>query len=171
MRFCPTLSNFRVLFHQLLHQGTTVVPADLIGFLEPGEDLGNQHELLFANMVAQSEALAFGRTALEVAETETTADRVPQRTFNGNRPTTTIVAPKLTPNVLGQLISFYEHRVFTQGVVWGINSFDQWGVELGKKLAGTIAEELASGHLEPGRHDSSTDALIDLYRRSRATEA
>ena len=158
-------TNGQHAFYQLLHQGTTVVPADLIGFLEPAEDLVNQHELLFANMVAQSEALALGRAAEDVADGASA--EVAHRTFAGNRPTTTIVAPKLTPKVLGQLICFYEHRVFTQGVVWGVNSFDQWGVELGKELATQISAELAAPSTGRSNHDASTEALIELYRQSR----
>jgi len=161
-------TNGQHAFYQLLHQGTSVVPADLIGFLRPVEDLPGQHQLLFANMVAQAEALAFGRTEVEVEAVETDQSRVPHRTFAGNRPTTTIVAPMLTPHVLGQLVAFYEHRTFTQGAIWGINSFDQWGVELGKELATVISVELdAPPAGARTTHDSSTTALIELYRNSR----
>ena len=160
-------TNGQHAFYQLLHQGTSVVPADLIGFLEATADVGNQHDLLMGNMFAQSEALAFGKTAAEVAADGVAPDLVAHRTFLGNRPTSTILAPKLTPSVLGQLVALYEHKVFTQGVIWGINSFDQWGVELGKVLATRIIGELlaeAGGELG---HDSSTNALIERYRRER----
>lgn len=160
-------TNGQHAFYQLLHQGTTVVPADLIGFVEPAEDQGGQHDLLMGNLFAQAEALAFGKTADEVAAAGVRADLVPHRTFPGNRPTSVILAPKLTPSVLGQLIALYEHKVFTQGVVWGINSFDQWGVELGKELAGTIIEELTAGQPPELTHDASTNALIRHYRRQR----
>lgn len=158
-------TNGQHAFYQLLHQGTTVVPADLIGFLEATDDLGNQHDLLMGNMFAQSEALAFGKTATEVIADGVAEDLVAHRTFPGNRPTSVILAPKLTPGVLGQLVALYEHKVFTQGSVWGINSFDQWGVELGKVLATKIIAELGStGELH---HDPSTNALIERYRRFR----
>ena len=147
-------TNGQHAFYQLVHQGTTVIPADLIGFLEPAADAGGQHELLFANMVAQAKALAFGRTSEE-----------PQRNFTGNRPTTVITATKLTPNVLGQLVAFYEHSVFTQGVIYGINSFDQWGVELGKELASAVVADLRADAFDTTTHDASTSALIELYRR------
>ncbi|MEA2001932.1 MAG: glucose-6-phosphate isomerase [Actinomycetota bacterium] len=160
-------TNGQHAFYQLLHQGTTVVPADLIGFLEPTDALGDQHDLLIGNLFAQAEALAFGKTAQEVAESGVGVDLVPHRTFPGNRPTSVILADKLTPSVLGQLVALYEHKVFTQGVIWGINSFDQWGVELGKVLATRINAELAAeGPIQPN-HDASTNALIDLYRAHR----
>ena len=157
-------TNGQHAFFQLLHQGSTVVPADLIGFLKANDDRSDQHRLLFANMVAQAQALAFGRSAEEVSRTDPNSARVPHRTFAGNRPTTTIVAPQLTPSVLGQLIAFYEHKVFAQGVIWGINSFDQWGVELGKELAITVVGDLDADNFDPSSHDASTSALIDLYR-------
>ena len=158
-------TNGQHAFYQLLHQGTTVVPSDLIGFNEPTDGNQSQHDLLMANLFAQAEALAFGRSADELEGVE--ASEVPHRTFPGNRPTTLIIAPKLTPSVLGQLVALYEHKVFVQGVLWGINSFDQWGVELGKVLTSTIAEELtAQGSVEL-EHDSSTNAQILRYRRSR----
>jgi len=169
-------TNGQHSFHQLLHQGTTIVPADFIvmgtpdhtfsdGDADAFPDLGGHHDLLVANCFAQSEALAFGRTATEVAATETNPDLVAHRTFPGNRPSTTIMAPALTPSVLGQLIALYEHQVLTQGVVWGLNSFDQWGVELGKMLARAIVPELTDPSL-PLDHDASTNALIARYRRS-----
>ena len=169
-------TNGQHAFYQLLHQGTTVVPADLIGFIEPRDDLGDpdianpdlrdQHDVLCAKMLAQAEALAFGKSAEEVRSSGVEEDLVPHRTFPGNRPTTLIVAPKLTPSILGQLVALYEHKVFTQGVVWGINSFDQWGVELGKVLADTILEELGDPTVELG-HDPSTNAQIESYRAQR----
>jgi len=160
-------TNGQHAFYQLIHQGTTVVPCDLIGFLDPAEDLDGQHDLLMANLIAQSEALAFGKTPDEVAAAGSDPALVPHRTFTGNRPTSVILAPALTPRVLGQLVAFYEHKVFVQGTIWGINSFDQWGVELGKELARQIAGELSSSTPQPGVHDSSTNALIAalLYHR------
>ena len=160
-------TNGQHAFYQLIHQGTRLVPADLIGFVNPAEEAGEHHDLLIANMLAQAEALAFGRTAEEVAAEGVAPELVPHRTFPGNRPTNVIMAPALTPSVLGQLIGLYEHRVFTQGAVWGINSFDQWGVELGKALAQRIAPELLA-HEEPDLgHDPSTNALIRRHRAGR----
>ena len=156
-------TNGQHAFYQLLHQGTSVVPADLIGFLEATDDIGQQHSLLMANLFAQSEALAFGKTSEEVATAGVDAALVPHRTFAGNRPTSMILAPKLTPRVLGQLVALYEHKVFTQGVIWGINSFDQWGVELGKVLATKIISELADPTAELD-HDPSTNAMINRFR-------
>jgi glucose-6-phosphate isomerase len=160
-------TNGQHAFYQLLHQGTTVVPADLIGFVEPAEDIGGQHDLLIGNMLAQAEALAFGKTPEEVAAAMVEPQLVPHRTFPGSRPTSVILAPRLTPSVLGQLVALYEHKVFTQGVVWGINSFDQWGVELGKALATTITGELVAETRPDLEHDPSTNALIRSYRRER----
>lgn len=157
-------TNGQHAFYQLLHQGTSVVPADLIGFLEATDELGNQHDLLMGNLFAQAEALAFGKTPGEVAAGGVDEPLVPHRTFPGNRPTSMILAERLTPGVLGQLVALYEHKVFTQGVVWGINSFDQWGVELGKVLATKIIGEIADGSAELS-HDASTNALIERYRR------
>ncbi|HEV3363308.1 MAG TPA: glucose-6-phosphate isomerase, partial [Acidimicrobiia bacterium] len=153
-------TNGQHAFFQLIHQGTRLIPADFIGFARPdygGENprLHEHHDLLTANFLAQTEALAFGKTAEEVAAEGVPPELVPHRTFAGNRPTNTIFAPGLTPSVLGQLIATYEHKVFTQGVIWGVNSFDQWGVELGKVLAGRIAGELA-GDDDPEGHDRST---------------
>lgn len=151
-------------FFQLLHQGTRLVPCDFIGFVEPLHRVGRHHALLYANLVAQTEALAFGKTAEEVAAEGVDGALVPHRTFPGNRPSNTILADRLTPWTLGALIALYEHRVFVQGAVWGIDSFDQWGVELGKTLAGRIAPEL-DARAEPDlRHDSSTNALIRRWR-------
>jgi len=170
-------TNGQHSFYQLIHQGTRLIPADFIGFGRPDYDdtpaLLEHHDLLMANFLAQTEALAFGKTAEEVAAEGVAAELVPHKTFPGNRPTNSILAPRLTPAVLGQLIACYEHKVFTQGVIWDVNSFDQWGVELGKVLATRIAGELATpgepggGGSETG-HDSSTDALIRRYRRLRA---
>ncbi|MDH5373600.1 MAG: glucose-6-phosphate isomerase, partial [Acidimicrobiia bacterium] len=160
-------TNGQHAFYQLLHQGTTVVPADLIGFIEPTDDQGGQHDLLMGNLFAQAEALAFGKTTDEVASAGVPPDLVPHRTFPGNRPTSMILAPRLTPSVLGQLISLYEHKVLTQGVIWGINSFDQWGVELGKVLASAIVDELTTEAPPALTHDASTNALIRRYRELR----
>lgn len=160
-------TNGQHAFFQLLHQGTTVVPADLIGFLEPAEEVGEQHEMLIGNLIAQSAALAFGKSSEQVADEGVDPALVPHRTFPGNRPTTVILGPKLTPSVLGQLVSLYEHKVFTQGTIWQINSFDQWGVELGKQMATTIIDELTT-HADPDlRHDPSTNSLIRRVRRPR----
>jgi glucose-6-phosphate isomerase len=165
-------TNGQHSFYQLLHQGTRLVPCDFIGFcqaLNPvGPDLPNQHDLLMANLFAQSEALAFGKTAAEVAAEGTPAPLVPHRIFEGNRPSNTILAERLTPTTLGALIALYEHSVFTQGVVWGIDSFDQWGVELGKVLAQRVQTELAAAGDQTLEHDSSTNALIERYRRQRS---
>lgn len=164
-------TNGQHSFHQLLHQGSTVIPADFIVFGAPDhaefEGADTHHDLLVANCFAQSQALAFGRTAEEVAETETDPLLVSHRTFPGNRPSTTIMAPALTPSVLGQLVALYEHQVFTQGIVWGLNSFDQWGVELGKVLASAIVGELTNTDTPDLRHDASTNALIERYRSMR----
>jgi len=164
-------TNGQHAFYQLIHQGTRLIPADFIGFARPDyadtPALLEHHDLLMANFFAQTEALAFGKTAEEVAAEGVAPELVAHRTFPGNRPTNTILAPRLTPSVLGQLIACYEHKVLTQGVIWGINSYDQWGVELGKALAGRIASELASTGGASG-HDSSTDNLIARYRRLRA---
>jgi len=159
-------TNGQHAFYQLLHQGTRLVPIDFIGFARPNHDLVLQHDLLMANLFAQGEALAFGKTLEEVQAEGVPEHQQPHRVFPGNRPSTTILAPALTPSVLGQLIALYEHVVFVQGCVWGVNSFDQWGVELGKALANKITPELTSE--DASRHDSSTNALIDWYRANRA---
>ena len=161
-------TNGQHAFYQLLHQGTKVVPADFIGFGRPSHPLGPHHDLLMANLLAQTEALAFGKTAEEVAGEGVAPELVPHRTFPGNRPTNTILAPRLTPRVLGQLTATYEHKVFTQGVIWGVNSFDQWGVELGKALANRIVPELSADGQPVLGHDSSTNALIRHYRALRS---
>ncbi|HET9060298.1 MAG TPA: glucose-6-phosphate isomerase [Acidimicrobiales bacterium] len=160
-------TNGQHAYYQLLHQGTRLVPADFIGFLRPAHRVGDHHDLLMANFFAQTEALAFGKTA-EQARAEGIAERlVAHRTFPGNRPTNTILAPELSPRVLGELVAAYEHKVFTQGVIWGINSFDQWGVELGKSLALRIVPELTAEAAPALAHDSSTNALITRYRAGR----
>ena len=160
-------TNGQHAYYQLIHQGTRLIPADFIGFVEPNHDVGGHQDLLMANFFAQTEALAFGKTAEEVAAEGVAPALVPHRTFPGNHPTNTILAPKLTPRVLGELVATYEHKVFTQGVVWGINSFDQWGVELGKALAQRIVPELSGPEPDLGHHDSSTGALIRRYRAGR----
>jgi len=160
-------TNGQHAFYQLIHQGTKLIPCDFIGLLHPAGDVIDQHDLLMANFFAQPEALAFGKTADELAAEGVTADLIPHRTFPGNRPTNTILMNELTPRTLGQLIATYEHKVFTQGAVWNINSFDQWGVELGKKLATTIIADLAAPTDDALAHDSSTNALIRRYRAAR----
>jgi glucose-6-phosphate isomerase len=163
-------TNGQHSFYQLIHQGTRLIPCDFICFTESLNPLGNHHDLLVANVFAQAEALAFGRTAEEVAAEGTPDWLVPHRTFPGNRPSNVLMADCLTPRLLGTLVALYEHSVFTQGVIWDINSFDQWGVELGKALAKRIVPEL-SGDSEL-THDSSTNALIARYRTARKqTEA
>jgi len=160
-------TNGQHSFYQLIHQGTSIVPCDLIAFHRTLNPLGPHHDLLIANVLAQAEALAFGKTAEEV-RSEGTADwLVPHRTFAGNRPTSMIVADELTPTTLGALVALYEHSVYTQGVIWNIDSFDQWGVELGKQLAQRIIPELESSNEPSLRHDSSTNALIRRHRRRR----
>jgi glucose-6-phosphate isomerase len=158
-------TNGQHAFYQLLHQGTWLVPVDFIGFAVPNHPLRDQHDLLMANLFAQGEALAFGKTLDEVIADGVPPHQQAHRVFPGNRPSTTILAPQLTPSVLGQLIALYEHIVFVQGCLWGVNSFDQWGVELGKALANRITPEITGAR---GRHDSSTTALIDWYRRYRS---
>jgi glucose-6-phosphate isomerase len=160
-------TNGQHAFYQLIHQGTAIVPCDFIGFFEASDDIGNQHDLLMANMFAQSEALAFGKTSDEVSAEVPDQDLVPHRTFAGNRPSTVIMAQQLTPSVLGQLVALYEHKVFVQGAIWGINSFDQWGVELGKALATQITSEFSSGNPDADIHDASTNALIARYLERR----
>jgi glucose-6-phosphate isomerase len=161
-------TNGQHAFYQLIHQGTRLIPCDFIGFGQPNHEVGQQHDLLMANFFAQTEALAFGKTSEEAAADGMPAHQVPHRTFAGNRPTNTIIATRLTPHVLGQLIATYEHKVFTQGTIWQINSFDQWGVELGKKLAIRIAPELEVTAPTADGHDSSTNALIARCRAGRS---
>ena len=160
-------TNGQHAFYQLIHQGTRLVPSDLIGICRPARDVDVHQDLLMANLLAQAEALAFGKTSEEVAAEGVPPPLVPHRTFPGNRPTNVILAPELTPSALGQLIALYEHKVFTQGAIWGINSFDQWGVELGKALAMRIAPELTADAPPELHHDGSTNALIRRYRAQR----
>jgi len=160
-------TNGQHAFYQLLHQGTKLIPADFIGFSQSLNPLGQHHDLLMANFFAQTEALAFGKTADEVRAEGVAEALVPHKVFEGNRPTNTLLAERLTPRVLGSLVALYEHKVFVQGVLWGINPFDQWGVELGKVLAKRIVSELAAPELPALKHDGSTNALIARYRRER----
>jgi glucose-6-phosphate isomerase len=160
-------TNGQHSFYQLLHQGTEPFSADFIGFLHSLNPLGDHHDLLFANLLAQTEALAFGKTAEEVRAEGVAEELVPHRTFPGNRPTNTILAERLTPGSLGALVALYEHSVFVQGAVWDINPFDQWGVELGKALAQRIVPELQSPGGSGEGHDSSTGAMIGRYRAGR----
>ena len=158
-------TNGQHSFYQLIHQGTRRIPCDFIAFVETLNPLGRHHDVLLANVFAQTEALAFGKTP-EEAKAEGTADPlVPHRVFEGNRPSNTILIEKLTPNTLGKLVALYEHSVFTQGVIWNIDSFDQWGVELGKVLAQRIIPELETEAEPELKHDSSTNSLIHRYRR------
>jgi glucose-6-phosphate isomerase len=161
-------TNGQHSFYQLIHQGTKLIPCDLIGFARSLNPLGDHHDLLLSNVFAQAEALAFGRTPDEVAAEGTPPALVPHRVFEGNRPTSVILAEELTPRILGTLVALYEHSVFTQGTIWGIDSFDQWGVELGKVLAKAIIPELQSPGEPALAHDSSTNALIRRYRSQRS---
>jgi glucose-6-phosphate isomerase len=161
-------TNGQHAFYQLLHQGTRLVPCDFIGFCQSLNPLGRHHDLLMANLIAQTEALAFGRSAEELAAEGADPAQVPHRVCEGNRPTNTILAERLTPATLGALIALYEHKVFVQGTIWSIDSFDQWGVELGKQLAARISPELESPAEPPLDHDSSTSTLIRRYRQARA---
>lgn len=161
-------TNGQHSFYQLIHQGTRLIPCDFIAFTHPLTPLGRHHDILLANVFAQSEALAFGKTAEQV-KAEGTADwLVPHRVFEGNRPSNTIFADRLTPAILGTLIALYEHIVFVQSTIWNINPFDQWGVELGKQLAQRILPELEATDVPALKHDSSTNNLIQRYRRMRA---
>jgi len=160
-------TNGQHSFYQLIHQGTKLIPCDFIAFIQPLNALGRHHDLLMSNVFAQAEALAFGRTAEEVKGDGTPDWLVPHRVFEGNRPSNTILADRLTPETLGKLVALYEHIVFTQGAIWNIDSFDQWGVELGKVLAQRIIPELESKKESPPGHDSSTNNLICRYRKGR----
>lgn len=166
-------TNGQHAFFQLLHQGTRLVPADFIGFAQPVDDLptadgdGSMHDLLMSNFFAQTQVLAFGKTAAEIAAEDTPAAVVPHKVMPGNRPSTSILATRLTPSVLGQLIALYEHQVFTEGVIWGIDSFDQWGVELGKTQAKALEPVLTGAESPAAQSDSSTDALVRRYRAER----
>ena len=160
-------TNGQHAYYQLIHQGTKLIPADFIGFSQTTTPMKEQHDQLMANFFAQTEALAFGKTSEEVAAEGVADFQVRHRTFEGNRPTNTILAERLTPVTLGALVAMYEHKIFTQGTIWRINSFDQWGVELGKALASRIIPELASKDEPTLSHDSSTNNLIRRYRRTR----
>ncbi|HXX49019.1 MAG TPA: glucose-6-phosphate isomerase [Myxococcota bacterium] len=160
-------TNGQHSFYQLIHQGTRLVPCDFLAFAEPLHPLGRHHDLLVANVIAQAEALAFGKTAEQVKAEGTPDWLVPHRVFAGNRPSNVILAQRLTPEALGKLVALYEHSVFTQGAIWNIDSFDQWGVELGKALAQRIEPELESAAEPKLAHDSSTNALIRRYRKAR----
>jgi glucose-6-phosphate isomerase len=160
-------TNGQHSFYQLIHQGTKLIPCDFIGFCRPLNPLGRHHDLLLSNIFAQAEALAFGKTPEQVKAEGTPDWLVPHRVFEGNRPSTVILADELTPETLGKLVALYEHSVFTQGAIWNIDSFDQWGVELGKVLAQKIIPELESHTEPPLVHDSSTNALIRRYRARR----
>ncbi|MBS1678444.1 MAG: glucose-6-phosphate isomerase [Actinobacteria bacterium] len=160
-------TNGQHSFYQLIHQGTRLIPADFIGFARSLNELGDHHDKLMSNVFAQGEALAFGKTAEQVREEGTPEAVVPHRVMEGNRPSNTILAERLDPRTLGTLVALYEHSVFTQGAVWGIDSFDQWGVELGKELAKAIIPELAAKEEPKLHHDSSTNALIRRYRNMR----
>jgi glucose-6-phosphate isomerase len=163
-------TNGQHSFYQLIHQGTRLIPCDFIGFVHSNNPLGSHHDLLMSNVFAQSEALAFGKTPEQVRAEGTAEAIVPHRVMEGNRPSNTILAERLTPATLGSLVALYEHSTFTQGAVWGIDSFDQWGVELGKALAVAIIPELGSEQEPELRHDSSTNALIRRYRSARRGE-
>ncbi|MEU8818426.1 glucose-6-phosphate isomerase [Actinoplanes sp. NPDC048796] len=160
-------TNGQHAFYQLIHQGTKLIPADFIGFSQPNHDIGEMHDLFMSNFFAQTGALAFGRTLEQVLAEGTPEQIAPHRVMQGNHPTTTIIAPKLTPAVLGQLIALYEHITFTQGTIWQINSFDQWGVELGKVMANQLAPKLTASSAPAADDDSSTNNLIQLYRAGR----
>ncbi len=166
-------TNGQHAFYQLLHQGTRLVPADFIGFSQPTDDLptadgsGSMHDLLMSNYFAQTQVLAFGKSAEEIAAEGTPASVVPHKVMPGNKPTTSILATRLTPSVLGQLIALYEHQVFTEGVIWGVDSFDQWGVELGKTQAKALLPVITEDASPPAQSDSSTDALVRRYREER----
>jgi glucose-6-phosphate isomerase len=162
-------TNGQHSFYQLIHQGTRLIPCDFIAFVETINPIGKHHDILMANVLAQSEALAFGKTREQVKAEGTDDAIVPHRVFEGNHPSNTILAKRLTPETLGKLVALYEHCVFVQGVIWELDSFDQWGVELGKVLAQRIIPELTGESKSPPAHDSSTNALIRRYRQ-RKTE-
>lgn len=159
-------TNGQHAYYQLIHQGTKLIPCDFIGFVQTLNPLGNHHDQLMANFFAQTEALAFGKTEAQVVAEGVAPALAPHKVFQGNLLTNTLLADELSPRVLGQLIALYEHKIFTQGVLWNVYSFDQWGVELGKALAGRILPELVAT-LPALRHDASTNALIKRYRRQR----
>jgi glucose-6-phosphate isomerase len=157
-------TNGQHSFYQLIHQGTRLIPCDFIAFIDTLNPVGRHHDMLLANVLAQSEALAFGKTREQVKAEGTPEAIVSHRVFEGNRPSNTLLAQRLTPETLGKLVALYEHNVFTQGAIWDIDSFDQWGVELGKVLAQRIIPELESKSEPKLEHDSSTNALIRRYR-------
>lgn len=161
-------TNGQHAYYQLIHQGTKLIPCDFLGFCRSLNPLGNHHDLLTANLLAQTEALAFGKTPAEVRADGVPEELVPHKTFAGNHPTNTLLMDVLTPQILGSLVALYEHKVFVQGTIWNVNSFDQWGVELGKVLAKKIAPELDSRSTQPLQHDSSTNALIERYRSRKS---
>jgi glucose-6-phosphate isomerase len=163
-------TNGQHSFYQLIHQGTRLIPCDFIAFAKALTPLGRHHDLLLANALAQSEALAFGKTAEAVKTEGVPAALVPHKVFEGNRPSNTILADRLTPEILGSLVALYEHIVFVQGAIWSVNPFDQWGVELGKALAQRIVPELESQTLPKLNHDSSTNALIRRYRKMKCAK-
>jgi glucose-6-phosphate isomerase len=158
-------TNGQHAFYQLIHQGTKLIPCDFIGFCKSQNPIGDHHVKLMANFFAQTEALAFGKTREALEAEGVSTELIPHKTFEGNRPTNTIMADKLTPSVLGQLVALYEHKIFVQGIIWDIYSFDQWGVELGKVLAGQILPEL-EGDAELA-HDASTNSLIEYFRANK----
>jgi glucose-6-phosphate isomerase len=160
-------TNGQHAFYQLIHQGTKLIPADFIGFSEPNHDIDAMHDLLMSNFFAQTAALAFGRTREQIEAEGVAAEVVPHKVMPGNHPTTTVLAPKLTPATLGQLIALYEHITFTEGAIWDINPFDQWGVELGKVMANQLAPLLTQPEAPAGDQDSSTNTLIARYRSQR----
>ncbi|MGA8891695.1 MAG: glucose-6-phosphate isomerase, partial [Anaeromyxobacteraceae bacterium] len=162
-------TNGQHSFYQLLHQGTRLVPVDFIAFARSLNPMGRHHDMLVANVLAQAEALAFGKTAAEVRADGTPEALVPHRVFDGNRPSSVLLLDRLTPATLGRLVALYEHDVFTQGAIWGIDCFDQWGVELGKVLAQRILAEIESPEEPDLRHDASTNALLRRYRTMRRT--
>jgi glucose-6-phosphate isomerase len=164
-------TNGQHSFYQLIHQGTRLIPCDFIAFLEPLNGPASSHDMLLANVFAQGEALAFGKTPDEVKAEGTPDWLVPHRVFEGNRPSNTLLLERLTPAALGKLVALYEHSVFTAAAIWGIDAFDQWGVELGKMLANRIIPELDPEKNLPLAHDSSTNALIGRYRERRAATA
>ena len=164
-------TNGQHSFYQLIHQGTKLIPCDFIGFVQPINPLGRHHDMLLANMFAQAEALAIGKTPQQVRAEGTSSSLAPHNTFEGNRPSSTILMERLTPAALGKLVALYEHSVFTQGAIWQIDSFDQWGVELGKALAVNIIDELDTRTNGQLKHDSSTNTLIRRYRRSKGAVA
>jgi glucose-6-phosphate isomerase len=161
-------TNGQHSFYQLIHQGTKLIPVDLIGFAQSLNPLRDHHDILSSNVFAQAQALAFGKTEAEVRAEGTPERVVPHKVMEGNRPTNVLLAQILTPRLLGSLIALYEHSVFTQGAIWGIDSFDQWGVELGKVMAQAIIPELESSQEPALAHDSSTNALIRRYRSLKA---